>query len=99
MDGEEGFFLGRHAASQRTGGCLSRLFRGGIPGAGTLPPPQTAGPRLRGDWALLSRPPLRGGSRLSGGLERTIPRIADGPDTQNGDALQRPVWDAPDLLS
>src|SRR5438309_5869629 len=95
----EGFVLRRNAAAERTGGRRSRLLRGGIPRAGNGSPPQRARTRARRAGILLPSPSLRGGPIVSGGIERKVPWTPDGPEPGNRDAVQRPIRDAPNLLS
>ena len=56
-----------------------------FPEPGTARRLKERGHALDDGGTLLSRPPLRGGSRLSSRLERTVPRVLDGPDARNGD--------------
>src|SRR2546427_7182040 len=98
MGSAEELFLRRYATLERTRGCRSCLFRRGIPGTRDRTRPQTAGAYARDGGAFLSRPPLRGGPQFSQRLERPISWTPDRPNTPDGDALQRPVRDASDLL-
>src|SRR5262249_49672288 len=87
LDRAKGFLLPRHAVTERTGGC-SCLFRGGVSRSRDRgPAPGTRAPTRRGG-TVVSRAPLRGGSQLSGGIERAIPRTHRGSAPWNNDAVQ-----------
>src|ERR1700722_16130501 len=99
MDRAERFLRRRHAPPERTGRCHTHFLRGGISRAGHLSAAQGGWALARGEGSYLPCTPVRGRSGLPEGLEWAISWTVDGPDSRNGDTLQRPLWDAPNLLS